>query len=121
MVAGIEGDIMTITALLFGVFFIGCIAQFFVIGHVQKLLKRRHPDARKKIDDSALFTSRAVGRFIFDRGDKALHDPVLSRAVRRASWFYIAAIGVWALYGLSLFTGFGRLHIDLGQWPPVLR
>ncbi len=112
---------MTITAILFAAFFIGCIAQFFVIAHVQTVLRRRHPQVWQEIEDSALFTSRAVSRFILDRRDKALNDPVLSAAVRGAQWFYYGAFVVWALLAASLFLGFGGKHIDLDQWPPVFR
>jgi len=109
---------MPLAGFLFGFFFLGCIAQFFVLSRVEAVLKRRHPEVWQEIEDNALFTSRAVSRFIVGRHDRRLKDAALSRTVSRTAWFYRIMIAIWALFALSLFAGFGHVRVDVSQWLP---
>ena len=109
---------LSLSGLLFCFFSLGCVAQFFVLSRVETVLKQRHPEVWQEIEESSAFTSRAVSRFIFRRRDKALNDPVLSRTVGRSAWFYYLIFAIWAMFALSLFTGFGRMHLNLNEWPP---
>ncbi len=111
---------MSLTGLLFGLFFVGAVAQFLVLSRVETVLRRRHPQVWQALEENSIFTSRAISRFIFRRHDRTLNDPVLSRTVRRAAFFYYVMIAVWGLFALSLFTGFGRMRLDFSQWPPVI-
>ena len=118
-----RGDVMTIslTGLLFGFFFFGCVAQFVVLWRVETVLKQRHPQVWLEIEENSAFTSRAVSSFIFRRRDRALNDSVLSRTVSRAAWFYYLMYAIWGVFALSILTGFGRMHLDFSGWTPSIR
>lgn len=108
---------MPVILILFGIFFVCGILQFYFIRRVRQVLVERHPEVWAGISKKAWFVDNAIAKFIWHRRDKRLNDPELTKVVKQGATLYYFALFVWVIYAGLLVTGYGFTQLSIDQLP----
>lgn len=118
---------MPIFLIPFSVFFVCCAAQFFFLDRVKRALSARHPDVLQGLLGKSFFSfsNNAIMKFAWQRRDRGLNDPALTKSVKQFRTLLFVAYGAWGLCALALITGVSLQPLSL-DWllghpagPPV--
>lgn len=106
---------MPIFLIPFSIFFACCAVQFVFLERVKRTLATRHPDVLQSISGKSFFssTSSAITKFVWQRRDRGLNDPSLTKTVIQFKALILLAYGAWGLCALAVVTGVASQPLTL--------